>query len=212
MYPNSGGRLAAILKAKMDKINKSHTELEIKYKVSLDDLAPFKIFIENNFNIEKFTFATGPDYYFVKPGTDDFIRFRFENYQTEDGELTVKRKRHNKNNFNRTEVNLKLKNPDLQDIAKFANLLGYEHNFTVIKDCYIFELSDCHISFYSVLEKNSKKEPLYFIEIEIKEDVVDLLTAKESWDLLKFYEKSLGKINISPKKRIKKSLFETFRK
>lgn len=196
----------------MEKVKKTHTELEVKYKVNYSDLMPFKRFVEKNFNIERFEYVTGPDHYFVKPNTDDFIRFRCADYQTENGELTIKQKRSTNNNINRTEVNIKLKNPDYQDVEKFANLLGYNFNFTVIKDCYVYELSDCHICFYSASDTTSKKDPLHFIEIEIKEDVVDILSQKESWDLLKFYEKKLSEINISSRKRIKKSLFETFRK
>lgn len=197
----------------MEKMSKTHTELEVKYKVNHYDLLPFKRVMEDSFNIESFKCVTGPDYYFVRQAnSDDFIRFRFEKYQDKEGELTVKQKRNPKNNFNRTEVNIKLKDPSLEDVTKFVEIIGYKHNFTVIKDCHIFELSDCFISFYSVYEITSKKEPLCFIEIEIKEDLIDSLTDKESWDILKFYEKGLSKINISAKKRVKKSLFETFRK
>lgn len=196
----------------MEENYKTHTELEVKYKVQLSDLLPFTRFVENNFAVERFEYVTGPDYYFVKPNTDDFIRFRCANYQTKDGELTIKQKRHKTNNINRTEVNIKLNEPSLQDVKKFAGLLGYNLNFTVLKDCYVFEMSDCHMSFYSVTEMGSKKQPQFFIEIEIKEDVVDALTDKEAWDLLKFYEKQLSTINISPRKRVKKSLFEIFRK
>lgn len=196
----------------MEKTKKSHTELEIKYRVNDSDLFPFKKLIESSFEVERFEYVTGPDYYFVRPGTDDFIRFRCARYQTEDGELTIKKKRSQSNNINRTEVNLKLKDPDFQDVSKFADLLGYKLNFTVLKDCHIFELSDCHMSFYSVTEMGKNKPPSFFIEIEIKEDIVDLLSEKESWDLLRFYEKKLAEINISSKKRVKKSLFEMFRK
>jgi len=196
----------------MEEVLKTHTELEVKYRVSQSDLFPFKKIIEDEFNVERFEYVTGPDYYFVKPGTQDFIRYRCAKYQTHEGELTMKRKRHSSNNINRTEVNIKLKDPSLQDITKMADLLGFSLNFTVLKDCYIFELSDCFMSFYSVSEVGSKKAPLFFIEIEIKEDIVDLLSAKESLELLKFYENKLSKLNISARKRVKKSLFEIFRK
>lgn len=191
---------------------KKHTELEVKYKMENGDMFSFKRFVESEFAVERFEYVTGPDYYFVKPESGEAIRYRVPSYQKEKGELTIKQKKTAENNINRIEVNIPLKNPSIEDVTKFVGLLGYELNFAIIKDCVVFELSDCVMAYYSVAEIGGSKPPLHFIEVEIKEEVVDSLSEDEAWGVLRYYESKLSAIGISPQRRVKKSLYEIFKK
>lgn len=181
-------------------------EIEFKYDASNIEMSSFVTFIEENFKINKKMMVSSYDDYFTDP-LNNFIRYR---YQDGIGELTIKRKTSDKNNNERIEVNLPTSGDNFKTVEAFVNLLNYKHNFGIFKTCRIFWIDKVVIVYYVVFDKELR--PLRrFIEIEANEDLT-WESEQQAWDEVVKYEKVLTSMNITPKNRLKKSLFEIFKR
>jgi adenylate cyclase class IV len=180
-------------------------ELETKYSADNVKFEDF-ISISNQFVIKKKLMVSSYDDYFVD-ASDNFIRYR---HRDGFGELTIKRKTSDKNNNNRIEVNVPTVGDNLKTVTAFANLLGYTHNFGVFKTAQIYWIDKVVLAYYVVYDKELK-ELRRFVEIEADEDL-PWDSETQAWDEIAKYEKLLEPLGITPKNRLKKSLFEIFRK
>ena len=180
-------------------------EIEFKYD---GDLIKREKFIElmETFPIKKKMIVSSFDDYFTDKDSN-FIRYR---YTDQRGELTIKRKITDKNNNERIEVNVETAGDNLKTVAAFVDLLGYKHNFGIYKTCDIYWIDKVVMVYYVVYDKELK-ELRRFVEIEADEHL-HWETEQEAWDEIAKYEKLLESLPITPKNRLKKSLFEIFRK
>jgi len=180
-------------------------EVEFKYDASEISLESF-LSIVKTLPVKKRLINSSFDDYFTNDN-DDAIRYR---HNEVGGELTIKRKVDKNNNFKRIEVNLPTKGDNLEAVTEFAKLLGYKHNFGIHKTCKIYWLDKVDLVYYVVYDKELK-ELRRFIEIEALEDAHWESEEAALAEVIK-YEKLLEPIGISPKKRMKRSLFELFKK
>ncbi len=180
-------------------------EIEYKYDGSSLQMEKFTDLMET-FRINKRMMVSSFDDYFVD-AAGNFVRYR---YTDDRGELTIKRKLSDKNNNERVEVNVPTAGDNLKTVAAFVDLLGYKHNFGIYKSCRIFWIDKVVMVYYVVYDKELK-ELRRFVEIEANEDL-QWDTEEEAWNEIDKYEKLLEPLGITPKNRLKKSLFEIFRK
>lgn len=180
-------------------------EIEVKYAADHIKLQDF-LNIINTLPIKKSLLVSSFDEYFTN-NKNDFIRYRHNEGR---GELTIKQRVSNKNNNERIEVNVSAGGNNIESIAKFANLLGYQHNFTIYKTCQIFWLDKVDLVYYVVYDKEFK-ELRRFIEIEALEEI-PWTSAEEAWAEITKYEKLLEPLGITPRNRMKLSLFQLFDK
>lgn len=184
------------------------TEFETKYDANNIDRLKFKS-IMKDLNPKDFIYGEGTDVYFIKEG-DDFLRYRMPAVNGTDkrSELTFKKKRIDKNNIIRTEVNLRvdINNPKL--VTEFCEGLGYKKNFSVYKMFDIYYFNDAILVYYSVIDDFGKISN--FLEIEINDN--EEFTEEQAWEIISKYEKILAPIGISPQKRKRLSLFEMYRR
>lgn len=192
-----------------------HIEFESKYRVETDVLMPMKILVEKMATFKDFIYAEGPDEYFTKE--DSFIRYRKEANKGPDSraELTMKIKPEGaKNNIIREEYNVRVDATPRETVVKLLTALGYKHNFTVMKSCFIYHMEDATLVYYSVADitDGSLKTMNHFVEIEVSEEKIHNMTETEAWEVLTRYEKALEVVGLSPQKRLRKSLFEMYRR
>jgi len=180
-------------------------EIETKYDASDIKMEDFLKIVENLPIRKKLLVSSHDDYYVNKSG--DFVRYR---YNSERGELTVKRKTIESNNNDRVEVNLPTQADDVPTVSRFLGLLGYDPNFSIYKTCNIFWTDKVDLVYYVVYDKEFK-EKRRFIEIEADEEL-EWESEEEAWNEILKYEKMLEPLGITPKNRLRKSLFEIFRK
>jgi adenylate cyclase class IV len=180
-------------------------ELEFKYDAKDVSMDEFSLLIEK-LNPNRWMIVSSYDEFFInKDG--DFIRYRF----TDDrGELTIKRKTISANNFNRVEVNLPTSGKNFAAVNEFCSLLGYRHNFGIYKTCKIAFFEKAVFVYYVVYDKELK-ELRRFIEVEANEDY-SWNSEKEALDFIEGCEESLKNLGITSKNRLRKSLFEMFKK
>lgn len=179
-------------------------EIETKYSADNIDIDKFVELVQP-FN-PNWVMVSSYDDYFTND-KDEFIRYR---YTDDRGELTIKRKTTNANNNNRIEVNLKTEGKNFATVNAFAGLLGYKLNFSVYKTCKIAFLDKVVLVYYIVYDSKFK-ELQRFIEVEAKEDY-NWASEEEAWAEVTKYEKLMEPLSITPKNRLKKSLFEIFKK
>ena len=80
-----------------------------------------------------------------------------------------------------------------------------------MKECHVYKFSDATLAYYSVMTEKMLS-PDYYIEIEVDEETIHNLTEEQAMDVIKKYESILSPIEgISPKSRLKHSLFEIYR-
>lgn len=179
-------------------------EVETKYSADDIKMEAFLRIIET-LPIRKKMMVSSFDDYFVKDA--DFIRYR---YTDDRGELTIKQKLTDKNNNNRIEVNVPTKGDNFKTTEAFCNMLGYHFNFGIYKTCNIFWTDKVDLVYYVVYDKELK-EQRRFIEIEADESL-EWESEEAAWAEIVKYEKLLEPLGITPQHRLKKSLFEIFRK
>jgi hypothetical protein len=190
----------------MDEFN----ELEYKYKAD-------NIGLQDFVNLMK-TLPTGKrldisswDLYYTK-NEEDFVRFR----NSDTPELTKKVKTKDNNNWVRVEVDLPLDPSRITEetVTKYLELEGYKENFRVYKSCFIFWTNAVNYVYYIVYDSNMK-ESGRFIEVEINKNKILELNIKMNngaiWELNQAATE-LQKIGLNPNNRMKKSLFEIYRK
>lgn len=180
-------------------------EIETKYAADGISMQAF-IDLVTTLNPPKWMMVSSYDDYFINKD-NDFIRYR---YTDDRGELTIKKKTSDKNNNERIEVNVPTKGDNFKTVQAFVDLLGYKHNFGIYKTCKIAFLDTAVLVYYVVYDKEMK-ELRRFIEVEANEEH-HWDSEQEAWDEVVKYEKFLEPLGITPKNRLKKSLFEMFKK
>jgi adenylate cyclase class IV len=179
-------------------------EIETKYYANDISMDKFLSIVEP-MNPEWIMVSSYDDYYVNDNG--EFIRYRYHDSM---GELTIKRKTVEANNNNRIEVNLKTEGKSAKNVAAFVELLGYKANFSIFKTCKIAFLEKAVLVYYVVYDPNMN-ELNRFIEIEAKEDF-PWASEDDAWNEVLKYEKLFEPIGITSRNRLKKSLFELFKK
>src|SRR5579884_3468969 len=181
-------------------------EIEFKYDAAGIEMAKFEELVEALPNIRKKMMVSSYDDYFTNT-EGNFIRYRYHDGR---GELTIKRKVNDKNNNERIEVNVPTAGDNLKTVTAFVDLLSYKHNFGIYKTCKIYWVDKVVVVYYVVYDKELK-ELRRFIEIEADEDL-QWAIEQEAWDEIAKYEKLFEPLGITPKNRLRKSLFEIFRR
>jgi adenylate cyclase class IV len=179
-------------------------EIETKYSANDIDLNKF-VDLVSSLN-PNWIMVSSYDDYFTNP-EGEFIRYR---YTDQNGELTIKRKTKETNNNNRVEVNLKTEGKNSPAVKAFVELLGYTSNFSIYKTCKIGMLEKVVLVYYVVYD-TKLNELERFIEIEAREDI-SWNSEDEAWEEVLKFEKLLEPLGITPRNRLKKSLFEIFKK
>lgn len=179
-------------------------EIETKYYADSISMESFEKLVQP-LNPSWMMVSSYDDYYINDK--DEFIRYRYHDHM---GELTIKRKTTDTNNNNRVEVNLPTDGKSSAAVAAFVDLLGYRFNFSIFKTCKIAFLEKAILVYYVVYDKNLK-ELQRFVEIEANEKF-HWTSEQEAWDEVIKYEKMLEPLGITPKHRLRKSLYELFKK
>jgi adenylate cyclase class IV len=183
-----------------------YKEIETKYDADGISMQNFIDLVERLPNITKKMMVSSYDEYFVnKDG--DFVRYR---YTDDRGELTIKKKINKNNNLERIEINMPTAGDSLPTVTAFMDSLGYKYNFGIYKTCKIYWLDNAVLVYYVVYDKDMR-EKRRFIEVEADEHH-SWSSEQEAWDHVVKWEKVLEPLGISPKNRLRKSLFELFRK
>lgn len=187
------------------------TEYEFKYNADNVGLNEFKSLMEMVGYKKSFDVSSW-DHYYVKDGSDDFIRYRKSPYSPE---LTIKRKTTQNNNWKRVEIDLPLdiKRVNETIIEEFVGLEGYKENFKIYKSCFMFFQDNVNYVYYIVYDREMR-EKNRFIEVEINKDRLE----NWNWDVgspenvLSDAERLLSTLGITNRNRLKKSLFELYRR
>ena len=183
----------------------SYMEHEYKYRADGVGLEDFKNLMET-LDIKKRLDTSSWDLYYIKSGEPDkFQRFRM----SDTPELTKKRKTSDTNNWERVEVDLPLDATKVTEetVIKYVGMDGYTENFRIWKNCFVFWLDNINFVYYIVYDKNLREKGR-FIEVEVNKEVVTGL--EDANATLNKAETILADLGISPKNRLKKSLFEMF--
>lgn len=146
-----------------------------------------------------------------------FMRYRRPSHGLDGDrkELTTKYKQSgSKNNIQREEKNIRVDKVDEETIMKFVSDLGYKTNFSIWKACHIYNLDDATIVWYQVHDTTTGKVSKvdYFVEIEVDEESISTKTEKEAWAIIEKYEKILESVGLSARSRLRKSLFEMYKR
>lgn len=182
-------------------------EIETKYDASDIDRMAFKNLVRLMPH-KTFIYVESTDIYYSKG--DEFIRYRMPptNTNSKRAELTLKKKINNDNNVIRTEVNLRVDNNDLGTVEAFCKLLGYTKNFEIFKTCDIYVFDDANLVRYSVVSDDGKTSD--FVEIEVDESLD--ITDEQAKEILLRYEKLLAPLGVTSHRRMKRSLWEIFKR
>lgn len=184
-----------------------NTEIEFKYKANIS-LTDFKAFCESR-NPLKFQIISGFDHFMSNPGSpDSFYRHRVN---TNENQLTFKRKREEDNNYVREERNIDLPLSVSQDkVEALCAVHGYTYNTSIFKNCFIYNYDYYTLVFYVCYDINLVERGR-FLEIEMKEDH-PWASEDEAYSSLLVLEKTCKELGACPKSRVSASLFEMFRK
>lgn len=181
-------------------------EIEFKYNAKSIGLKAFRKTIEAFAIKPRWQEVASYDDYFVNDA-GRFVRYRYNN---ESGQVTTKEKTTDSNNQNRVEYNLNMGSNNYETLQGFYESLGFKFNFKIYKVCHIAWLEKIDLVYYVVYD-DELKELDRFIEIEALEDH-NWASEQEAWDEIIKYEKLLEPLGITPQHRMKKSLFEMYKK
>ena len=188
---------------------KKHLEIEFKYRADNVGLEAFVTFCKGFNGLKAHVSASGFDHFYdnVKdPGAFGRLRVGPDLNQ-----LTFKRKTEDANNFIRTEHNLDLAAHTCREqIEAFLGEFGYSYNMSLFKSCFVYKY-DRHIFVYYICYDTDMKETGRFIEVEMSEDF-PWASESDAYEELAVLEKLMKPLGISPQNRVKKSLFELYRK
>lgn len=185
-----------------------YMEVELKFNAEDISLTDFVSFCESRNPLKTVT-ASGWDHFYAKVGDlDSFCRLRSG---PDCHQLTFKRKTTDKNNFTRVEHNIDLLPSVTKDqIEALLTEFGYEYNRSLFKNCFIYKY-DVYTQVFYVVYDSGMKELGRYVEIEMSEEH-QWGPGDECWNHLTVLEKLAKPLGISPQGRIKKSLFELYRK
>lgn len=208
--------------------NLEYIEFETKYRVEAQVLILFKQILDSIPESKTFIYVEGPDQYFSYPqwwldnnsqydSSGTFIRYRKPSYGLDKGKRQVTWKYKptgSSNNIQREELNWDSTNIPENVILKQLQLSGATFNFSIVKNCHIYKLEDATLVFYTVYD-TTDGEPSKadnFLEIEVDEEKIKDLTEKDAWNIIEKYEKLLQPLGITARSRLKKSLYEMYRR
>jgi hypothetical protein len=208
--------------------NLEHVEFETKYRVADHLLIEFKQILEAHTELKGFVYVEGPDQFFTYPDSwfnsmpqwdpeGTFIRYRKPSFGLDKGrrQVTWKYKPANsKNNIQRKEHNWDIGGTPEKVILEQIKDSGAIFNCSIVKNCHIYNFPDATLVFYTVYDTTFGKpeEADYFVEIEVDESLIGSMSEDQAWAVIEKYEKVLAPIGISAQKRLKKSLFQMYRK
>lgn len=185
-----------------------YLEIEFKYRANALTLQAFTDFCKE-LSPAKHTMAAGYDYFYEnksKPGC--FWRHRVG---PDFNQWTFKRKTNDANNYIRTEHNVDLlPSVSVDRISAVCADLGYEFNTSIYKSVFIYYY-DRHNFVYYVCYDKDMTELGRFMEIEMSEEHPWESEEHARSELLALEHKARV-LGISAQARMKKSLFEQFRK
>lgn len=183
-------------------------EIEFKYRADHISLSSFKHFCECR-EPDKFQIVSGFDHFYSKESeSDSFYRHRVN---TNENQLTFKRKINKDDSFVREEHNIDLPlTVSEEKIKDLCNITGYSYNTSIFKNCFIYNYDYYTLVFYICYSKDLNETGRY-IEIEMKEDY-DWFDVNEAYSALVTVEKLCRTLGLAPESRIKESLFEMNRK
>lgn len=185
-----------------------YCEIEFKYNAATMSLDTFMKFCQK-LGPTKFNIASGFDHLYENPQDKDYFgRYRVG---ADINQLTTKRKTVEANNFVRGEINVDLAPGETKDKADaIFEFFGYKYNTSIFKNCFIYKFDWYTLVFYVVY--NTEMEELgRFFEIEMSEDH-KWNDEKHATAELVVLEKLCKPLGITPPARIKRSLFEMYRK
>lgn len=199
-----------------------NTEFECKYRVEPHVLIEFKRIVEKLPDIKSFLYVEGPDFYYSHADYDEssFGRYRRPSFGLDGGraEWTVKFKpKGAKNSIKRIEVNWRVDQTPEDDVKRGAELMGFKLNFSITKNCQIYKFDDATLVFYTVYDTTegaTSQKVDHFCEIEVSEEKIykEGLTEDQAWAIIEKYEKILAPIGITPQKRLRKSLWDMYKR
>jgi len=199
-----------------------NTEFEVKFRVEPHSLIEFKRIVSSLPGVERMTYVEGPDHYYTHPDYDEnsFGRYRKASFGLDNGraEWTLKfRPKDAKNSIQRLEMNWRVDSTPEEDIKRGAELMGFRHNFTIVKSCHMYKFADATLVFYTVYDAtggsiSSKVD--HFIEIEVCEHAIANvgMTEDEAWAVIERYEAALAPLELTAKNRLKRSLFDMYKR
>jgi len=186
-----------------------YLELEYKYEASQVKLTDFMKLADELNPIKKVDVSSW-DVYFVKPGTEGvFQRYR----ESDTPELTKKVKTKDSNNWERIEVDLPLDSSRINEklVTTYVGLDGYVKNFKIYKSCFIYWFTNTNMVYYTVYDENMKEIGRY-LEVEVNKDSLKNISVDKLKEELETLEKKLEILGVSKKNRMKRSLFEIYKK
>lgn len=146
-----------------------------------------------------------------------FIRYRRPSHGLDNGrsEMSTKYKREGaSNNIQRKETNVRVDTTPEDAVRDWIGNFLYQTNFNIWKGCHIYNMEDATLVFYTVFDttdgKASKTDS--FVEIEVDEATIHDKTEEQAWAIITKYEKALESVGINPQKRLRKSLYEMYRR
>jgi adenylate cyclase class IV len=181
---------------------------ELEYKYNADDikLSDFQKITKSLSPIKTLDISSWDLYYLKEGSEDEFQRLRL----SDKAELTRKRKVNKNNSWERVEIDLPLDKDRLSEdlVTAYVALDGYKENFRIYKSCFILWYEYINIVYYVVYNEEMKELGRY-VEIEANKERVSEIGIDKSFEYVKMAEKTLG---LSPNKRMKRSLFEIYKK
>lgn len=183
-------------------------EIEFKYKADNISLSVFEAFCKKNSPLTHLI-ASGYDHFYDKSdASGSFCRLRVG---PDSNQLTFKRKTTDNNNFVRTEHNIDLtRETSREQIEALLSEFGYAYNTSLFKNCFIYKY-DWFTYVYYVCYDTDMKELGRFVEIEMSEEHA-WQNEEEAYNQLLILEKLCKSLGVSPQCRVKRSLFELYRK
>ena len=94
----------------------------------------------------------------------------------------------------------------------FVHLILF--NFSIFKTCHVYNLLDATLVFYTVYDttNGASKQATSFIEIEVNEELLKTIDESEAWAILEKWERVIAPLGIKPQNRLKRSLYEIFKR
>jgi len=198
-------------------------EFEVKFRVDAARLNDWKSIMrkyrdDNPDDYKEHVMVDSDDEYYTRESNDpdidyEFVRYRFSDDRKKDkrAELTTKKKLKDSNNIIRKEQNVRVDSNDKETIIEFVtDGLGYDYNFKISKYVQIYVFKDATIPWYTVIDEKGKEDT--FAEIEVDEKLLHSINEEEAWAIISKYEKILEPLGITPRNRLRKSLFEMYKK
>ena len=185
-----------------------HKEVETKYSAESMSFVEFERFIQA-LSPASTVRASGYDHFYCSPSSPgSFARHRVG---PEFNQLTFKRKTSDSNNYIRTEHNISLEmKVKVDQVSALMGEFGYEYNSTIFKNVFVYNFDKYNFVYY-VCYTPDLKELGRFVEVEMSEDY-PWTSEDEAWTHLRSIEASLRPLGITPQHRMRKSLFELFKK